>query len=251
MSPVLLRPIREQIEHDRVIRLLQGRLRRRHAVSTNIGDEPEPTGVKSRGGQLYPDLVLVNSGSPRRLHGIVEVETTESVNRLEAMAEWAPFAKVRGAFYLYVPAGTSDVAKRLCEQHGASVTEIWSYHPVGEQIRFTLAYRSSRGSSTRRGGGKAQPTGTGMNATNLSGTPKAAPRKVKATKAVSRKVKATKAVSRKAKATKAAPRKVQATKAVPRKAKASSRARRKMKTLVAQVRTLVKKAASSRSNKSR
>ncbi len=220
MSPVVLRPIREQIEHDRVIRLLQGRLRRRYSVYTNVGDEPEPTGVKTRGGELYPDLVLVNTGSPRRLHGIIEVETAESVNRLEAMAEWGPFAKVRGAFYLYVPAGTSDVAKRLCEQNGASVTEIWSYHPVGEQIRFTLAYRS-----TRRGGGKSKPTGEVMNAAGIAATTKAAPRKAKA-----------------------APRK---TKAAPRKAKASSNARRKMKSLVAQVRTLVKKAASSRSKKSR
>ena len=150
MSPVLLRPIREQFEHNRVIRLLQGRLRRRYAVGTNIGDEPETTGVTVAGGSVYPDLVLHAAQGPRRVHGIVEVETNESVNRLEAMAEWVPFGKVRGAFYLYVPSGTTDVTRRLCEDHGVDVTEIWSYHTVGDQMRFTMAYRSPRASAGNR-----------------------------------------------------------------------------------------------------
>ena len=110
MNPILLRPIREQLEHDRVIRLLVGKLRRRYAVGTNLGDEPEATPVKSQGNDVYPDLVLIASEPPRRLHGVIEVETAESVNHLEAMAEWVPFAKARCAFYLYVPAGTTDVA---------------------------------------------------------------------------------------------------------------------------------------------
>ena len=39
MSPILVRPVREQLEHDRVIRLLQVRLKRRHEVATNIGED--------------------------------------------------------------------------------------------------------------------------------------------------------------------------------------------------------------------
>jgi hypothetical protein len=93
---------------------------------------------------VYPDLVLTNITGARRVHAIVEVETAESVNHLEAMAEWVHFAKVRGAFYLYVPAGTTDVARRLCEDHHVAVTEIWSYHAVGDQMRFTMTYRSRR-----------------------------------------------------------------------------------------------------------
>ncbi len=153
VSPILLRPIREQLEHDRVIRLLVVRLRRRYAVGTNLGDEPEATPVKSLGEDVYPDLVLVTSDSPRRLHGVIEVETAESVNHLEALAEWVPFAKARGAFYLYVPAGTTDVALRLCRQHKIAVSEIWSYHPVGEQMRFTMTYRSGRASAAGRARG--------------------------------------------------------------------------------------------------
>ena len=147
MSAILLRPIREQFEHSRVIRTLQSRLRRRYEVGVNLGDEREATGVRAGTGLVYPDLVLTNSDGARRLHGVVEVETSESVNHLEAMAEWANLGKVRGAFYLYVPAGATDIARRLCEEHRVSVTEIWSYHAVGDQMRFTMTYRSARAAS--------------------------------------------------------------------------------------------------------
>lgn len=150
MSPILLRPIREQLEHDRLIQLLHARFRRRYAVGVNFGDEPEAIAVRSGNGLVYPDLVLTHLDGPRRLHGLVEVETGESVNNLEAMAEWVNFGKVRGAFYLYVPAGSTDVARRLCTAHHVVVTEIWSYHAVGEQMRFTMTYRSDRAAAAAR-----------------------------------------------------------------------------------------------------
>lgn len=146
VSAILLRPIREQFEHNRVIRILQSRLRRKFEVSVNLGDEREATGVPSGTGLVYPDLVLINSVGPRRLHGVVEVETAESVNYIEAMAEWAELGKVRGAFYLYVPAGATDSARRLCDDHRVPVSEIWSYHAIGDQMRFTMSYRSARAS---------------------------------------------------------------------------------------------------------
>ena len=147
VSPILLRPIREQFEHNRMIRLLQNRLRRRYVVGVNIEDEREATGVRCGTDLVYPDLVLTSTTGARRLHGIVEVETAESVNPLEAMAEWTHFGKVRGAFYLYVPAGTTDIAQNLCERYGIAVTEIWSYHAVGDQMRFTMTHRSTRAAS--------------------------------------------------------------------------------------------------------
>ena len=151
MSPILVRPIREQFEHNRVIRLLVARFRRKFSVGVNIGDEPEASGVRSGTDVVYPDLVLTNAEGARRIHGVVEVETTESVNYLEAMAEWVPFGRVRGAFYLYVPAGSTDVARRLCDGSHVAVTEIWGYHAVGEQLRFTMTYRSARAAAASRG----------------------------------------------------------------------------------------------------
>lgn len=144
MSPILLRPIREQFEHDRVIRQLQARWRRRYGVAVNPGGELSVS-VRVAAQPIYPDLVLTSTDQQNRLHGVIEVETAESVNHLEAMAQWARLAKVRGAFYLYVPAGAADAARRLCEDNGIKVSEIWVYYAIGNQIRFTLSHRSDKG----------------------------------------------------------------------------------------------------------
>ena len=142
MSPILLRPIREQFEHDRVIRQLQGRLRRRFTIGINPGaEETESVRIASR--DVYPDLLLTDPEKGKRLQTIVEVETAESVNHLEALAQWAHLAKARGAFHIYVPAGTADVARRLCQENGINVSEIWTYYSVGTKIQFAMVYRSA------------------------------------------------------------------------------------------------------------
>ena len=140
MSPILVRPVREQLEHDRVIRLLHGKSKRRHDAGMNPGMERN-VAVGSGSASIYPDVVLFSPGS-KRLEAVVEVETGESVNHLEALAEWAHFAKIRAAFHLYVPATMVDVARRLCEDNHITVTEIWSYHSVGDDVRFTLIHKS-------------------------------------------------------------------------------------------------------------
>src|SRR5262245_54804751 len=98
--------------------------------------------VGSGAAAMYPDLVLLSPDRGRRLQVVVEVETGESVNHLEALAQWAHFAKIRVAFHLYVPAGMVDVARRLCEDNHIYVAEIWSYHTVGDQVRFTMVHRN-------------------------------------------------------------------------------------------------------------
>lgn len=141
MSPILVRPVREQLEHDRIIRLLQAKLRRKYDVGANPGNE-QNAGVGSGATAIYPDLVLHSLERGRRLEAVVEVETGESVNHLEALAEWAHFGKLRSALHLYVPAQMVDVARRLCEDNHITVHEFWSYHTFGEEIRFTLVHRS-------------------------------------------------------------------------------------------------------------
>jgi len=141
VSPILVRPVREQLEHDRVIRLLQVRSRRRYEASINPGAEQNAV-VGSGTTAAYPDLVLQSPERGHRLQAVVEVETGESVNHLEALAQWAHFAKLRVPFHLYVPAGMVDVARRLCDDNQIHATEIWSYHSIGDQVRFTLVHRS-------------------------------------------------------------------------------------------------------------
>lgn len=144
MSPILVRPVREQLEHDRIIRLLQSKSRRRFEVGMNPGNEhnaPVGTGATS----VYPDLVLVSLERGKKLQAVVEVETGESVNHLEALAQWASFARLRAPFHLYVPAGMVDVARRLCEDNQIVVHEFWSYHTIGDEVRFTLVHRAREG----------------------------------------------------------------------------------------------------------
>jgi hypothetical protein len=141
VSPILVRPVREQLEHDRVIRLLQAKLKRKHEVATNIGEE-QTVPVRIGQVQIFPDLVLTSSDSGRKLMGTVEVETAESVNHLEAMAQWAHLGRARAPFHLYVPAGCVDIARRLATENGVNVAEIWSFHTIGDQTRFTLVHRA-------------------------------------------------------------------------------------------------------------
>ena len=141
MSPILVRPVREQLEHDRVIRLLQAKYKRKYDVAINPGQQqvaPVGTGPSP----WYPDLVLHTTERGRRLAGVVEVETAESVNNLEAMSQWVAFSKQRADFHLYVPASAIDVTRRLCTEIGIEVTEIWAYHSVGDQLRFVLVQRA-------------------------------------------------------------------------------------------------------------
>ena len=140
MSPILVRPVREQLEHDRVIRLLQARSRRKYEAGINPGSE-QNAAVGTGPSALYPDVVLQSLERGHKLQVVVEVETGESVNHLEALAQWAHFARLRVPFHLYVPAGMVDVARRLCEDNQIHVSEIWSFHSIGDQVRFTLVHR--------------------------------------------------------------------------------------------------------------
>ena len=142
MSPILVRPVREQLEHDRIIRLLHGKFRRKYEAGMNPGVEQNAPVTGSGPAPLFPDLVLLALDRGRKLQVIVEIETGESVNHLEALAQWAHYGRVRAAFHLYVPAGMVDVARRLTEDNQIHVAEIWSYHVVGDEPRFTLVHRN-------------------------------------------------------------------------------------------------------------
>jgi hypothetical protein len=141
VSPILVRPVREQLEHDRVIRLLLVKLKRKHDVVANIGED-QTVPVRIGQVQIFPDLVLTSADRGKKLMGTVEVETGESVNHLEAMAQWAHLGRARAPFHLYVPAGCVDIARRLAAENSVNVAEIWSFHTIGDQTRFTLVHRA-------------------------------------------------------------------------------------------------------------
>jgi len=142
VSPILVRPVREQLEHDRVIRLLQVRLKRHGDIVANIGGS-QTVPVRVGQVQIFPDLVVTSTDRTHKLVGTVEVETAESVNHLEAMAQWAHLGRVRAPFHLYVPAGSVEIARRLAAENNVNVAEMWSFHTIGDQTRFTLVHRST------------------------------------------------------------------------------------------------------------
>ena len=232
MSPILLRPVREQLEHDRVIQALQGRWGRRFEVAANLGSSQEAT-VRVGGTMVCPDLVLTSSKGGRRVEGVIEVETGESVNHLEAMAQWAHLGRVRAPFYLCVPAGAADVARRLCVAHNVGFAEIWSYHSVGDLLRFTMVHRHvTRGRASARAAKAAaaparkktssSPRAAKKSAAKESGRKKPVTRKSATKKKAVKKTAAKKTAAKKTAPKKTAPKK-RVAKAAPKRATAQKR----------------------------
>lgn len=128
MSPIYVRPEREQAEHDRLIRFLQAQYSRKFEALANPGDE-RVAPVKVAAATHFPDIVL---NEDMRLAGLVEIETAASVNNLETMAKWVPFSRARVPFHLYVPVQGYEAALRLAEAHHVKAAEIWTYRPATE-----------------------------------------------------------------------------------------------------------------------
>jgi hypothetical protein len=58
------------------------------------------------------------------------------------MAQWAHLGRARVPFHLYVPAGCIDIARRLAAENQVNIAELWSFHTIGDQTRFTLVHRA-------------------------------------------------------------------------------------------------------------
>jgi hypothetical protein len=146
LSPIFVRPVREQLEHDRLIRFLAAKYKRKFEVATNIGEELT-TPVKLGAATFFPDVVLT---SGKKLAGLVEVESGESVNNLEAMAQWVHFARARVPFHLYVPVHVYDAARRLCEANQARVAEIWTYRSTADGFDLVRLYHDASAGTAGR-----------------------------------------------------------------------------------------------------
>ena len=134
MSPIYIRPAREQAEHDRLIRFLQGIYQKDFEVVVNVGDE-QTAPVKIGQLTLFPDLVLLKD---KKIVGLIEIETGESTNNLEALAQWQHFGRAKVPFFLYVPVLMVDAAKRFCDGNKVSISEIWTYRGLYEGFDLVL-----------------------------------------------------------------------------------------------------------------
>ncbi len=140
MSPILTRPVREQLEHDRVIRQLQAKYKRKTDVIINPGNEQNQS-IAIGDLVVYPDVLVFAEGT-KRLLITVEVETGESVNPIEARAEWGNFSKLKVPMHLYVPPACVEAVKRICDEYHIIVSELWTYTTTFDQVRFTLVNKS-------------------------------------------------------------------------------------------------------------
>jgi hypothetical protein len=148
VSPIYVRPAREQSEHDRLIRHLQGKYKKKFEVAVNIDGVEPVTFVKIGPATLTPDLVLTEG---KKLAGLVEVETGESVNNLEAMAQWVHFSHARVPFHLYVPVHGYEAARRLCDGYQARVGEIWTYRPTHDGFDLVRMHNDPNAAAGVRG----------------------------------------------------------------------------------------------------
>jgi hypothetical protein len=203
VSPILVRPVREQLEHDRVIRLLQVKLKRRADVAVNIGED-QTVPVRIGQVQIFPDLVLTSTDRGRRLIGTVEVETAESVNHLEAMAQWAHLGRARAPFHLYVPAGSVEIARRLAAENHVNISELWSFHTIGDQTRFTLVHRAPTAEPRRAPATEARGPAEVRRPTPPAPAPAAAPPKKRTPPAPARPKAASRKTAARSQAVKAA-----------------------------------------------
>ena len=164
MSPIFVRPVREQLEHDRLIRFLLNKYKRKFDVAVNVGEE-QTAPVKLGERTFFPDLVLTDG---KKLAGLVEVETGESVNNLEAMAQWVHFSRARVPFHLYVPIPGYDAARRLCAHHNVAVAELWTYRPSLDGFDLVRVFQDAsavasgnrearKAGAAQGGGGKPAP----------------------------------------------------------------------------------------------
>lgn len=140
---IFVRPVREQLEHDRLIRFLAAKYRKKFDVATNVGDE-QVAPLKLGAATFFPDLILTSN---KKLAGVVEVETGESINNLEAMAQWNHFGQARAPFHLYVPVTMFDIARRLCETHRVRVAELWSYRGASDGFDLVRGFHDASAGS--------------------------------------------------------------------------------------------------------
>jgi len=225
VSPILVRPVREQLEHDRLIRLLQAKYKRKFEVAINPGSEQTtPVGGPP---PWYPDLVLQDARG-KKLLGVVEVETAESVNHLEAMSQWVAFSRFRTPFHLYVPVSMIDVARRLCQDMQIPVGELWAYSMLGDQLRFNLVQRSAQAaeSKPRASAPASRPSATPAVRAGANGQTRAKRPVAQAArpKAAAKKTARATAPARRAAARKPAPRPARA---AAKKSSSSSRAQKR------------------------
>jgi intergrase/recombinase len=94
-------------------------------------------GVRTTGEEepVFPDIVVIDQPE-NEVVMTAEVEVPGSVTR-EAARDWVLFSqKFKTAFYLYVPVGYAEEARRIAKETGARLTGLrtWRETPYGVEV---------------------------------------------------------------------------------------------------------------------
>lgn len=94
-------------------------------TSVNIPTLTQP--VEGPNGELLgPDIVVVDDQGLLQI--VAAVETVHTLNEMTAKVRWSKFARLDVPFYLYVPAGHANEAKKLLKGAGVGATlRTWRY----------------------------------------------------------------------------------------------------------------------------
>jgi len=124
---------RESEEHDKIVGLIAkirfGFPTSEHPDWKTYTNHPDQTmGVTKRDSTVvYPDIIAVKKPE-NNLEMIGEVETPATVNDEEASREWASYASLGTAFFLYVPNDLVANTKELLTKHRVEVSGIRGYY---------------------------------------------------------------------------------------------------------------------------
>ena len=117
MSPILVRPVREQLEHDRVIRLLQQDLQKRKVeVGINPGSEQNAS-VGSGVRKECPDAVVYSLEKGKKVVAVVEVAGKPLI--------------VGGGRYIVAEPGRAEIAFTVEDAHqGRGIASLLLRHLI-------------------------------------------------------------------------------------------------------------------------
>lgn len=117
--------------HDRVVREIVNHLNNEaFDIYINPGQERN-AGI----GDNYPDVVMTEKGQ-NTVKFILEVETSESVTKDEAINQWKKYtSEINATFYLVVPVALLNKAKELCQRENIN-SRYATYSLSGSTLTF-------------------------------------------------------------------------------------------------------------------
>ena len=120
VSPILVRPVREQFEHDRIIRVLQARYKRKYEVAINPGGEQNAS-VSVSDLPMFPDLSCISPDTRPQGAGHGRSRDHRIDQHARSDGRVGPVQPPACVPFICTCRPTSiDTARRLCAEHRSS-----------------------------------------------------------------------------------------------------------------------------------